>query len=116
MSANAFSGSAVRAPRDAEGRPKLVHLRSQCSSLCGSSLHNGHVRSAAGFNKRAFTLSRGVCPDRKRARLTASAVFMRHQMCRGGVSVVVAAGGAFGIVQAPVVILDVMCTTLNSFK
>ncbi len=37
-------------------------------------LHNGHVGSAAGSSKWAYALRSGVCPDRRRARGTASAL------------------------------------------
>ncbi len=37
-------------------------------------LHNGHVGSAAGSSKWAYALRSSVCPDRRRARRTASAL------------------------------------------
>ncbi len=36
-------------------------------------MHSGHVGSFAGSNKWAYSLSSGVCPDRRRVRRTASA-------------------------------------------
>ncbi len=59
-----------------EGLPKVCcrrisqfgHLCCQCSSVCGSSLHSGHVGSAAGSSKWVYALRSGVCPDRRRAR------------------------------------------------
>ncbi len=80
--ANTFSGSVVSAPSGAEGLPKVCcrrasrfgHLCSQCSSVCGSSLHSGHVGSAAGSTKWAYALRSGVCPARRRARRTTSAL------------------------------------------
>ncbi len=50
------------------------HLCSQCSSVCGSSLHSGHVGSAAGSSRWAYALRIGVCPAHERARRTASAL------------------------------------------
>ncbi len=78
--ANTFSGSVVRTPSGGEGLPKvccrrpsrLGHLCSQCSSVCGSSLHSGHVGLAAGSSRLAYALRSGVCPARRRARRTAS--------------------------------------------
>ncbi len=52
---------------------RFGHLCSQCSSVCGSSLHSGHVGSAAGSSRWAYALRSGVCPARRRARRTASA-------------------------------------------
>ncbi len=81
-SASTFSGSVVRTPSGGEGLPKvccrrtsrLGHLCSQCSSVCGSSLHSVHVGSAAGSSRWAYALRSGVCPARRRARRTASAL------------------------------------------
>ncbi len=50
------------------------HLCSHCSSVCGSSLHSGHVGSAAGSSRWAYTLRSRVCPARRRVRRTASAL------------------------------------------
>ncbi len=69
--ASTFSGSVVRAPSGGEGLPKVYcrrtsrfgHLCSQCPSVCGSSLHSGHVRLAAGPSEWAYVLRTGVCPD-----------------------------------------------------
>ncbi len=44
------------------------------SSVCGSSLYNGHVGSAAGSSKWTYALRGGVCPDRRRARRTVPAL------------------------------------------
>ncbi len=46
----------------------------QCSSVCGFSLNSGHVGSAAGSSRWTYTLKCGVCPARRRARRTASAL------------------------------------------
>ncbi len=81
-SATTFSGPVVRTPSGGEGLPKvccrrtarLGHLCSQCSSVCGSSLHSGHVGSAAGSSRWAYALRSGVGPARRRARRTASAL------------------------------------------
>ncbi len=81
-SASTFTGSVVRTPRGGEGLPKACcrgtsmfgHLCSQCSGVCGSSLHSGHVGSAAGSSRWTYALRSGVCPARRRARRTASAL------------------------------------------
>ncbi len=81
-SASTFSGSVVRTPRRSEGLSKVCcprtsrfgHFCSQCSSVCGSVLHSGHVGSAAGSSKWAYALRSDVCPARRRARITASAL------------------------------------------
>ncbi len=81
-SASTFSGAVMRTPSGGEGLPQVCcrrtsrfgHLCSQCSSVCGSSLHSGHVGSAAGSSRCAFALRSGVCPARRRARRTASAL------------------------------------------
>ncbi len=44
------------------------------TAVCGSSLHSGHVGSAAGPSTWAYALRSGVCLDRRRARRTASAL------------------------------------------
>ncbi len=44
----------------------------EISSNAYSSLHSGHVGSAAGSNKWVFAFRSGACPDRSRARRTAS--------------------------------------------
>ncbi len=127
-SASTFSGSVVRTPSGGEGLPKgcrrtsrLRHLCSQCSGVCGSSLHSGHVGSAAGSSRWAYALRSGVCPARRRARKTASTLLgvamqsafqekcsytgsvtlrrmrafaVANAMGRGGVSVAVAAAFA----------------------
>ncbi len=80
--ASTFSGSVVRTPSGDEGLPKVCcrrtsrfgHLCSQCSSVCGSSLDSGHVGSAAGTSRWAYALRSGVCPARRRARRTTSAL------------------------------------------
>ncbi len=80
-STSAFSRSVVSTPSLSEGLPKVRywgtsrfgHLCSQCSSVCGSSLHSGHAGSAAGSSKWTYALRIGVCPHRRRARRTASA-------------------------------------------
>ncbi len=82
-SASTFSGSVVRTPAEGEGLPKVCcrrtlrfgHLCSQCSNVCGNSLHSGHVRSATGSTKWAYDLRSCVCPHRRRALRTASAPF-----------------------------------------
>ncbi len=71
-SVSTFSGSVVRTPIGGEG---LRQLCSQCSTVCGSSLHSGHVGSTAGSSKRAYALRSGMCPDRKRTMETTSAQF-----------------------------------------
>ncbi len=53
---------------------EVLHLCSQCSSVCGSSLHSRHVESAAGSSWWTYALRSGVCPARRRARRTASAL------------------------------------------
>ncbi len=50
----------------------LGHLCSQCSSVCGSALHSGHVGSAAGPSTWAYALRISVFADRRWARSTAS--------------------------------------------
>ncbi len=47
---------------------------SQCSSVCGSSLHSGHVGSAAGSSRWTDALRSGVYPARRRARRTTPAL------------------------------------------
>ncbi len=72
------SGSVVRIPSWDEGLPKMCcrrtskfgHICSQCSRVCGSSSHSGHVGSAAGSSEWAYALRNGMCPDRSRARRT----------------------------------------------
>ncbi len=54
---------------------RFGHSCSQCSTVCGSSMHSGHAGSAAGFDKRAYALSSVVCHDNKWTRRTASARF-----------------------------------------
>ncbi len=53
---------------------RLGHLCSQCSSVCGSFLHSGHVGSGAVSSRWAYALRSGVWPARRRARRTASAL------------------------------------------
>ncbi len=80
--ASTFSGLVARTPSGGEGLPKvccrspsrLGHLSSQCSSVCGSSLHSGHVGSASGSRRWAYALRGGLYPARRRARRTASAL------------------------------------------
>ncbi len=63
-SASTFSGSVVRTPSGGKGLPKMCcrrtsrlgHLCSQCSCVCGSFLHSGHVGSAAGSRRTAFAM------------------------------------------------------------
>ncbi len=72
----------VRTPSWGEGLPKvcfrrtlrLGHLCSQCSSVCGSSLHSGHEGSASGSSRWAYALRSGVCPARRWARRTVAAL------------------------------------------
>ncbi len=60
-SASTLSGSVVRILRGGEGLPSMfclvasspVHLRSQCSIVCGSSLQRGHRGSAEGTRRLA---------------------------------------------------------------
>ncbi len=52
---------------------KFGHLSSQCPSVCVASMHNGYVGSAARSSQWVYALRSGVCPDRRRARRTASA-------------------------------------------
>ncbi len=60
-SASTLSGSVVRTLRGGEGLPNMLcfvasslrHLRSQCSIVCGSSLHRGHRGSAEGSRRLA---------------------------------------------------------------
>ncbi len=118
-----FSGSVLRTPSGVEGlpkvccrgRPRFGHLCSQCSSVCGSSLHSGHVGSAAGSGGWAYALRSGVWPARRRARRSANRSFrtpwlfgacwtvtvcqmrafaVANEMGRGGVLVAVAAAFA----------------------
>ncbi len=42
--------------------------------VCSTSLHSGHIGWAAGSSKWAYALRIGVCPARRRARRTASAL------------------------------------------
>ncbi len=80
-SASTFSGSVVRTLSRGEGLLKVCyrrtsrfgHLCDQCSSVCGSCLHSGHVGSAVGSRKWAYGLRSSVCTYRKRAGRTASA-------------------------------------------
>ncbi len=80
-SANAFAGSVVRSARGSEGLAKACcwrtswfgHLCSQCSTVCVSSMYNGHVGTAVGSTRWAYALSSCVCPGHKRARRTAFA-------------------------------------------
>ncbi len=73
-SASNLSGSSVRTPRGGEGQPKVrcrwtlkfVHLCSHCFSVCGSSMHSGHVGSSAGSTKWAYALRSGVHPNCRR--------------------------------------------------
>ncbi len=72
-SASTFSGSVVRTPSGGErlrkvccrGTSRFGHLCSQFSSVCGSSLHSGHVGSAAGSSRWAYALWSRVCPPRR---------------------------------------------------
>ncbi len=57
------------------GREDSEHVCSQCSTICGSSIHREYVWSTDRSNKWAYALSRGVCPDLKRARRMAAALF-----------------------------------------
>ncbi len=81
-SASPLSGSVMRTLSGGEGLPKVCcrrtlrfgHLCSQCSRVCGSSLHSERVRSSAESSKWAYALRIGVCPIHGRARRTASAL------------------------------------------
>ncbi len=115
-SATTFSWPVVRTPSGGEGLPKVCcrrtsrfgHLCSQCSCVCGSSLHNGHVGSAAGPSRWAYALKSDVCPARRRARRTASVLLevamqsalsgdvVVHHGCSGPVGRVVGDGASDG--------------------
>ncbi len=81
-SASAFSRLVMRTPSGGKGLPKVCFRRtsrfgrlcSQFSYVCGSSLHSGHVGLAVGSSRWAYASRSGVCPDRSRARRTASAL------------------------------------------
>ncbi len=53
---------------------RFGHPCSQCSRVCGSSLHSERVRSSAESSKWAYALRIGVCPIHRRAKRTASAL------------------------------------------
>ncbi len=56
------------------GTLRFGRLWSHCSRVCGSSSHSGPVGSAVGSSRWAYALRSGVCPARRRAKRTASAL------------------------------------------
>ncbi len=76
-----------RAPRALESGPSQrkhrVWVKVRCRktsrfghicNYCSSSLHSGYVGSAAGYSKWVYTLRSDICPNRRRAWRTASAL------------------------------------------
>ncbi len=103
---SSFSGSVVSTPNGDEGlsevrcrrTSKFGYLCSRCSIVCGSTTHSGHEGLVAGSKKWTHVLIISVCPDHRRASITASARFevVLLSVLREKVSYIMAIRGMLG--------------------